>query len=38
MMETFSSQSDGTLSVIKDRNPNTFEVEQTVKTPASGRR
>jgi len=36
-METFSSQSDGTLTVIKEVNPTTFEVEQTVKTQTSGK-
>ena len=36
-METFSSQSDGTLTVIKEKNPTTFEVEQTVKTQTSGK-
>src|SRR5262249_37311520 len=36
-METFSSQSDGTLQVIKEKSPSTFEVEQTVKTQTSGK-
>ena len=31
-METFSSQGDGTLTVIKESSPTSFEVEQTVKT------
>jgi DNA-binding beta-propeller fold protein YncE len=31
-MECFSSQGDGTLTVIKEKTPTTFEVEQTVKT------
>ena len=31
-MEAFSSQRDGTLTVIKETNPTTFEVEQTVQT------
>ncbi len=31
-MECFSSQGDGTLTVIKENSPTTFEVEQTVKT------
>jgi DNA-binding beta-propeller fold protein YncE len=30
--ECFSSQGDGTLTVIKETSPSTFEVEQTVKT------
>jgi DNA-binding beta-propeller fold protein YncE len=36
-LETFSSQSDGTLTVIKETSPSTFEVEQTVKTQTSGK-
>jgi hypothetical protein len=36
-METFSSQSDGTLTVIKEKSPTTFEIEQTVKTQTSGK-
>jgi DNA-binding beta-propeller fold protein YncE len=32
-MEAFSSQGDGTLTVIKENNPTTFVVEQTVQTP-----
>ena len=31
-MECFSSQGDGTLTVIKESSPKTFEVEQNVKT------
>jgi DNA-binding beta-propeller fold protein YncE len=31
-MECFSSQGDGTLSVIKENSPTSFAVEQTVKT------
>ena len=31
-MEAFSSQGDGTLTIIKETSPTTFEVEQTVKT------
>ena len=31
-MEAFSSQRDGTLTVIKETGPTTFEVEQTVQT------
>jgi DNA-binding beta-propeller fold protein YncE len=33
-MEVFSSQGDGTLTVIKEESPTTFSVEQTVPTPA----
>lgn len=33
-MEAFSSQGDGTLTVIKENSPTSFEVEQTVPTPA----
>jgi len=33
-MEAFSSQGDGTLSVIKENSPTSFVVEQTVPTPA----
>ena len=33
-MEAFSSQGDGTLTVIKEDSPATFSVEQTVATPA----
>jgi DNA-binding beta-propeller fold protein YncE len=32
-METFSSQGDGTLTVIKENSPTDFVVEQSVKTP-----
>src|SRR2546429_1768231 len=31
-MECFSSQGDGTLTVIKEHSPTSFAVEQTVKT------
>jgi DNA-binding beta-propeller fold protein YncE len=31
-MEAFSSQGDGTLSIIKETSPTSFEVEQTVQT------
>src|SRR5262249_8533752 len=31
-MEAFSSQGDGTLTVIKENSPTTFEVAQTVQT------
>jgi hypothetical protein len=33
-MEAFSSQGDGTLTVIKENSPTSFVVEQNVKTPA----
>jgi DNA-binding beta-propeller fold protein YncE len=33
-MEAFSSQGDGTLTVIKEDSPTSFHVEQTVATPA----
>ena len=33
-MEVFSSQGDGTLTVIKEDSPTSFSVEQTVPTPA----
>jgi len=33
-METFSSQGDGTLTVIKEDSPTSFRVEQTIPTPA----
>ncbi len=33
-MEVFSSQGDGTLTVIKENSPTDFTVEQTVLTPA----
>jgi DNA-binding beta-propeller fold protein YncE len=32
-MEAFSSQGDGTLTVVKETSPTTFAVEQTVQTP-----
>jgi hypothetical protein len=32
-MEAFSSQGDGTLTVIKENSPTDFVVEQSVKTP-----
>ena len=31
-LEAFSSQSDGTLTIIKEKSPTSFEVEQTVQT------
>jgi DNA-binding beta-propeller fold protein YncE len=36
-MEAFSSQGDGTLTVIRENSPTDFAVEQTVKTPARAR-
>ena len=33
-MEAFSSQGDGTLTVIKEESPTSFSVEQTIPTPA----
>jgi DNA-binding beta-propeller fold protein YncE len=33
-MEAFSSQGDGTLTVVKENSPTSFIVEQTVATPA----
>jgi DNA-binding beta-propeller fold protein YncE len=33
-MEVFSSQGDGTLTVIKENSPTSFAVEQTLATPA----
>jgi DNA-binding beta-propeller fold protein YncE len=32
-MEAFSSQGDGTLTIIKEKSPTDFEVEQNVETP-----
>lgn len=36
-MEAFSSQRDGTLTIIKENSPTSFEVEQTVQTKAGCR-
>jgi len=36
-MEVFSSQGDGTLTVIKESSPTSFEVEQTVQTKPGAR-
>jgi DNA-binding beta-propeller fold protein YncE len=36
-MEAFSSQGDGTLTVIKEKSPTSFAVEQTVKTPVGAK-
>lgn len=35
--EAFSSQGDGTLTIIKESSPSTFEVEQTLKTMPSAK-
>lgn len=36
-MEAFSSQGDGTLTVVKENSPSSFEVEQNVKTIPSAK-
>ena len=36
-MQAFSSQGDGTLTVIKEKSPTSFEVAQTVQTKVSGK-
>lgn len=36
-MESFSSQGDGTLTVIKEKSPTSFDVEQTIKTMPSAK-
>jgi len=36
-MEAFSSQRDGTLTVIKEKSPTGFEVEQTVQMMQSAK-
>ncbi len=36
-MEAFSSQRNGTLSIIKENSPTSFEVEQTVQTKQGGK-
>jgi hypothetical protein len=36
-MEAFSSQGDGTLTIIKEKSPTSFEVEQTVETKQSAK-
>jgi DNA-binding beta-propeller fold protein YncE len=36
-MEAFSTQGDGTLTVVKENSPTSFVVEQTVKTPLRAR-
>jgi hypothetical protein len=36
-MEAFSSQRDGTLTIIKENSPTSFEVEQTVQTKSGAK-
>jgi hypothetical protein len=36
-LEAFSSNGDGTLTVVKESDPNTFAVEQNVQTPTGSR-
>jgi hypothetical protein len=36
-MEAFSSQGDGSLSIIKESSPTSFAVEQTVQTPTGAK-
>jgi hypothetical protein len=36
-MEAFSSQADGTLTVVKEDSPTSFHLEQTVATPAGAK-
>jgi DNA-binding beta-propeller fold protein YncE len=36
-MEAFSSQSDGTLTIVKEKSPTSFEVEQNLKTMTGAR-
>jgi DNA-binding beta-propeller fold protein YncE len=36
-MEAFSSQRDGTLTIIKENSPTSFEVEQTVRTKSGAK-
>ena len=36
-MEAFSSQGDGTLTILKENSPTSFKVEQTVQTRVSGK-
>ena len=36
-MEAFSSQSDGTLTIIKENSPTSFVVEQTLQTKTGGK-
>jgi len=36
-MEAFSSQGDGTLTIVKENSPSDFVVEQTLKTMTGGK-
>ena len=36
-METFSSHSNGTMTIVKEKNPTTFEVEQNLQTMPGAR-
>ena len=36
-METYSAQVDGTLTIIKEKSPTSFEVVQTVQTKQSAK-
>jgi len=36
-MEVFSSQGDGTLTIVKEKSPTSFEVEQTLQTMRGGK-
>jgi hypothetical protein len=36
-MEAFSSQGDGTLTVVKESSPSSFAVEQTLQTQPTGK-
>ena len=36
-MEAFSSQNDGTLTVVKEKSPTSFEIEETVQTMPSAK-
>jgi DNA-binding beta-propeller fold protein YncE len=36
-MEVFSSQGDGTLTIVKEKSPTSFEVEQTLQTMVSAK-
>lgn len=36
-MEAFSSQGDGTLTIVKEKSPTSFEVEQTLQTMRGGK-
>jgi hypothetical protein len=36
-MEAFSSQGDGTLTIVKENSPTSFAVEQTLQTISGGK-